>query len=171
MFATRWLEGGFLRRTQELNVPHRVGMISCLLSRMLIHLEEPNTNRIKRDFDSISGGFNHRKHFVLVSQFGWAVIQHTGSLEAAEGTQCAPPGNWDTSRTERFHRLRLFVHPARCWSNIHSNTMATVVDTKLYDILGVSPSATENELKKVMTPQSTYELRIYITCLFRVSKC
>lgn len=27
--------------------------------------------------------------------------------------------------------------------------MANVVDTKLYDILGVSPSASENELKKV----------------------
>lgn len=27
--------------------------------------------------------------------------------------------------------------------------MANVVDTKLYDILGVSPTATENELKKV----------------------
>lgn len=70
MFATRWLEGGFLRRTQGLNVPHRVGMISCLLSRMLIYLEKPNTKTIKRDFDSISGGFNHRIHFVLVSQFG-----------------------------------------------------------------------------------------------------
>lgn len=29
------------------------------------------------------------------------------------------------------------------------STMANVVDTKLYDILGVSPSASENELKKV----------------------
>lgn len=29
--------------------------------------------------------------------------------------------------------------------------MANVVDTKLYDILGVSPSASENELKKVRT--------------------
>lgn len=28
-------------------------------------------------------------------------------------------------------------------------TMANVADTKLYDILGVSPSASENELKKV----------------------
>lgn len=27
--------------------------------------------------------------------------------------------------------------------------MANVADTKLYDILGVSPSASENELKKV----------------------
>ena len=27
--------------------------------------------------------------------------------------------------------------------------MANVADTKLYDILGVSPTATENELKKV----------------------
>lgn len=27
--------------------------------------------------------------------------------------------------------------------------MANVVDTKLYDILGVSPSVSENELKKV----------------------
>lgn len=30
-----------------------------------------------------------------------------------------------------------------------SFTMANVADTKLYDILGVSPSASENELKKV----------------------
>lgn len=60
------------------------------------------------------------------------------------------------------HRLRLFVHPAPCWSNIHSNTMATVVDTKLYDILGVSPSATENELKKVIKQESTNERRNYI---------
>lgn len=30
-----------------------------------------------------------------------------------------------------------------------SSIMANVVDTKLYDILGVSPTATENELKKV----------------------
>lgn len=30
-----------------------------------------------------------------------------------------------------------------------SADMANVADTKLYDILGVSPSATENELKKV----------------------
>lgn len=29
--------------------------------------------------------------------------------------------------------------------------MANVVDTKLYDILGVSPSASENELKKAST--------------------
>lgn len=32
-----------------------------------------------------------------------------------------------------------------------SADMANVADTKLYDILGVSPSATENELKKVET--------------------
>lgn len=48
-----------------------------------------------------------------------------------------------------FHRLLLFVHPPPCRSNIPSNTMANVADTRLYDILGVSPSATENELKKV----------------------
>lgn len=45
-------------------------MIYCLLSRMLIYLEEPNTHRIKRDLVSIRGVFNHRIHFVLVSQFG-----------------------------------------------------------------------------------------------------
>lgn len=33
--------------------------------------------------------------------------------------------------------------------------MANVVDTKLYDILGVSPSASENELKKVGTVRKT----------------
>lgn len=33
--------------------------------------------------------------------------------------------------------------------------MANVVDTKLYDILGVSPSASENELKKVREPFET----------------
>lgn len=32
--------------------------------------------------------------------------------------------------------------------------MANVVDTKLYDILGVSPSASENELKKVGAVQN-----------------
>ena len=35
-----------------------------------------------------------------------------------------------------------------------SSIMANVVDTKLYDILGVSPSASENELKKVRWPSS-----------------
>lgn len=35
--------------------------------------------------------------------------------------------------------------------------MANVVDTKLYDILGVSPTATENELKKV----DILEIRLY----------
>lgn len=31
--------------------------------------------------------------------------------------------------------------------------MANVADTKLYDILGVSPSASENELKKVSSAE------------------
>lgn len=35
--------------------------------------------------------------------------------------------------------------------------MANVVDTKLYDILGVSPSASENELKKVGAVQNRRE--------------
>lgn len=34
-------------------------------------------------------------------------------------------------------------------SSVRCGDMANVADTKLYDILGVSPSATENELKKV----------------------
>lgn len=46
-------------------------------------------------------------------------------------------------------RLALFVRSPPCWNSVHSSTMANVVDTKLYDLLGVSPSATENELKKV----------------------
>lgn len=34
-------------------------------------------------------------------------------------------------------------------SSVRLGDMANVADTRLYDILGVSPSASENELKKV----------------------
>lgn len=47
--------------------------------------------------------------------------------------------------------------------------MANVVDTKLYDILGVSPSASENELKKVFIQESQWKLWNYIMCLFQLS--
>lgn len=42
---------------------------------------------------------------------------------------------------------------APCRRNIHhhNSIMSNVADTRLYDILGVSPSATESELKKVVT--------------------
>ena len=36
--------------------------------------------------------------------------------------------------------------------------MANVVDTKLYDILGVTPTATENELKKVNRWASKHQI-------------
>lgn len=42
--------------------------------------------------------------------------------------------------------------------------MANVVDTKLYDILGVSPSVSENELKKVTTQRGRGE-----NCLWRLT--
>lgn len=70
-----------------------------------------------------------------------------------------------------FHRLFLFVHPPPCWSNIHSNTMATVVDTKLYDILGVTPNATENELKKVITLKGLNKPRNYTKFMFVSVNC
>ncbi len=50
-----------------------------------------------------------------------------------------------TSRS-RLSSLSLSLYPL-----LWSADMANVADTKLYDILGVSPSATENELKKVET--------------------
>ncbi len=50
-----------------------------------------------------------------------------------------------TSRS-RLSSLSLSLSPL-----LWSADMANVADTKLYDILGVSPSATENELKKVET--------------------
>lgn len=78
-----------------------------------------------------------------------AVMQHTSRQEAAAGTQRNLPETETRGEQNIFHRLRLFVHPPPCWSTSHSNTMANVVDTKLYDLLGVSPSASENELKKV----------------------
>ncbi len=102
---------------------------------------------------------------------GSAVMQHTSSLEAAADTQSVFPETETRGEENIFHRLFLFVHPPPRWSNIHSNTMATVVDTKLYDILGVSPSASENELKKVITQERLKKLRNYTLWLCRVWKC
>lgn len=46
--------------------------------------------------------------------------------------------------------------------------MANVVDTKLYDILGVTPSATENELKRVITHGSLSKLHHVVICSIEV---
>lgn len=108
---------------------------------------------------------------MMKCRVGWAVIQHTSSLEAAADTQSVFPETETRGEENIFHRLFLFVHPPPRWSNIHSNTMATVVDTKLYDILGVSPSVSENELKKVITQGRLKKLRSYAVFLCRISKC
>lgn len=100
-----------------------------------------------------------------------AALQHTSSLEAAADTQSISPEAETRGEQNIFHRLFLFVHPPPCWSTSHSNTMANVVDTKLYDILGVSPSASENELKKVIMEERPWELWNHIMCVFQLLLC
>ncbi len=56
-----------------------------------------------------------------------------------------------TDSAARTSRSRLSSLSLSLYSLLWSADMANVADTKLYDILGVSPSATENELKKVET--------------------
>lgn len=84
-------------------------------------------------------------------------------VNVRRGTLCANLATLDDPS-----RFSLFSS-SLVWTSVRGSRlpsiMSKVADTKLYDILGVSPSASENELKKVRTLQSdNSELAMWVTC-------